>query len=47
VQGRYERSPLLIVGALGEQLLELIDDQEQPMVASRARPPGRRLRLTA
>ena len=29
VQGRYERSPLLIVGALGEQLLELIDDQEQ------------------
>ena len=30
VQGTDERSPLLLIGASGVQLLELVDDQKQP-----------------
>ena len=42
VQGRYERSPLLIVGALGEQLFELDRTiRSSPMVARRLGSPGR------
>jgi hypothetical protein len=47
VQGGHECPALLLVGALGEQLLELIDHQQQPMLRRRPRSlPVRRRHST-
>ena len=42
VQGRDERPPLRLICALGEQLLELVDHQQQPRLRPRLMPIRRR-----